>query len=693
MYSKLSPLEGDEDYRESQLQPEKGRRRFVPVSIFKGPVMTDANGKATIKFTMPEYVGSVRVMVVGARENSFANAEKNVPVKSDLMILGSLPRVIGPAEKFTIPANIFALRDKLGTVNVEIKTEGPLVVDGPKTIPLTFTKATDQDAFFNLQSKAEAGQAKVTLTAKSATYTSTYTVDLMVRPSSAREYASKDMVVTAGQKIPLTIPGNGIKGTNRASISISAFPAVNFSHRLNWLIHYPYGCIEQTTSSVFPQLYIKKFMQYPDAFAKSIDENIHAGIQRLRRFQQFSGGFSYWPYGDEVSEWGTLYAGHFIVEAKKLGYFVEEDLYENWLNYTLDRARNNSGDLTTRVYRTYILALAGKPEIPEMNQLRESKLKEMTNVQKWMLAAAFQQAGVTDKVSDIVKNTGTDVKEYSEFSGTYGSWLRDKAMILDALVVMKRYDQADILTREISKYISSTTWYSTQTIGYSLLAMGRYITELTKDQKDNNITGSIVYPDGTRVPVSTDKTFTHDIKKGFGQNLQVELANESQVKKAYVNLSWNGVPLKSVLTDENKNITLTVKWYNDEGETLDPSELKQGTTFWGHFHIEKNNEVPRVEEMALTQILPSGWEIENTRLLNESLPAWATSLKLNKEEYLDIRDDRVMWFFDLHNELDFIVKLNTVTVGEFELPATITEAMYNDNFKAVKAGKTVKVTR
>lgn len=103
---KTFSIGGDEDYRESQLQPEKGRRRFVPVSIFKGPVMTDANGKATIKFTMPEYVGSVRVMVVGARENSFANAEKNVPVKSDLMILGSLPRVIGPAEKFTIPANI-----------------------------------------------------------------------------------------------------------------------------------------------------------------------------------------------------------------------------------------------------------------------------------------------------------------------------------------------------------------------------------------------------------------------------------------------------------------------------------------------------------------------------------------------------------------------------------------------------------
>ncbi len=690
---KTFSIGGDEDYRESQLQPEKGKRRFVPVSLFKGPVTTDASGKATIKFNMPEYVGAVRVMVVGARENSFATAEKNVAVKSDLMILGNLPRVIGPAEKFTVPVNVFALKDNLGTVNVEIKTEGPLVVEGEKSVPLTFMKATDQDVFFNLQTKAEAGQAKVTITAKSATYTSSYTVDLMVRPSSAREYSSKDQTVLAGQNITIPVPGTGIKGTNRATITVSAFPAVNFSHRLNWLIHYPYGCIEQTTSSVFPQLYIKKFMQYPEAFSKSIDENINAGIQRLRRFQQFSGGFSYWPYGESVSEWGTLYGGHFLVEAKKLGYFVEEDLYENWLNYTAGQARNNSGDLTTRVYRAYILALAGKPETSEMNQLRESKLSEMYNVQKWMLAAAYHLSGQTDKINDIIRNTSMDVKDYSEFAGTYGSGLRDKAMILDALVVLKRYDQADALTREISKYISSTTWYSTQTIGYSLLAMGRYITELTKDQKDNSIAGTVIFADGTRTPISTNKTFSLDLKKGFGQNLQVELANESGVKKAYVNLSWNGVPLKSTLTDENKNITMTVKWYNDEGQSIDPSDLKQGTTFWGHFHLEKNSGVPAVEEMALTQVLPSGWEIENTRLLNESLPTWASSLQLNKEEYLDIRDDRIMWFFDLHNQADFIVKLNAVTVGEFDLPATIAEAMYNDSYKAVKTGKTVKVTK
>jgi alpha-2-macroglobulin len=697
---KTFSIGGDADYRESQLQPEKGRRRFMPVCLFKGPAMTGADGKATVKFLMPEYVGAVRVMVVGARENSFANAEKNIPVKSDLMVMGSLPRVIGPDEKFTIPVNVFALKENIGNVNVEIKTEGPLTVEGNKTATLNFTKATDKDVFFAVQTKPETGQSKVTIAAKSAVYTSTYTVDLMVRPSAPRNYSSKDEVVLAGQKTILAVPGQGIKGTNNATLSISSFPVMNFSHRLNWLIHYPYGCIEQTTSSVFPQLYLKKFIQYPEANAQSIDENINAGIQRLRKFQLFSGGFSYWPYGDHESEWGTLYGGHFLVEAKKLGYFVEEDLYDNWLNYTAGQARNNSGDLMNRVYRVYILALAGKAELSEMNQLRESKLKELDNVQKWLLAAAYQLDGLPDKVNDIIKNAGTDTKDYAAFTETFGSGLRDKAMILDALVILKKFDKADALTRDIAKYISATTWYSTQTIGYSLVSMGKYMAELTKNQKKSMIKGTIVYPDGTKVPFSTDKTVSFAVKKGFGQNIEVLLANESTVKKAYLNLAWNGVPLKQVAVDESKNLTLTVKWYDDKGSIMDPTELKQGTTFWGHFHVKNVSAIPSVKEIALVQILPSGWEIENVRLLGESLPPWAASLVVNKEDYLDIRDDRVMWFFDLyedhstlHNEMDFVIKLNTVTLGEFDLPPTLAEAMYNDNFKAVKAGNKVKVVK
>ena len=98
----------------------------------------------------------------------------------------------------------------------------------------------------------------------------------------------------------------------------------------------------------------------------------------------------------------------------------------------------------------------------------------------------------------------------------------------------------------------------------------------------------------------------------------------------------------------------------------------------------------------MVQILPAGWEIENIRLSGEDFPNWMSKYRLNQQEYVDIRDDRIMWFFDMRpniREMDYVVKLNAVSVGEFTLPPTILEAMYNNNYQARKAGTKVRVTR
>jgi uncharacterized protein YfaS (alpha-2-macroglobulin family) len=696
---KTFSIGGDMDYRESQQKPEKGKKRFKPVSLFKGPITTDAGGKATVKFDMPNYVGSVRIMVIGARGDSYARAEKAVPVKSELMLLGTLPRVIGPGEKFIVPATIFTMEDGIGNVKVDIKTEGPLSLIGNKSQSLNFTKSSDKDCFFTIEAKAEAGQSKVVITAQSDKYKASYEVDLMVRPTSPRIYGLIEGSVEAGKNVNVDVPKKGINGTNNATLTISNFPAINFSHRLRWLIRYPYGCIEQTTSSLLPQLYLKKFMKYPEAFSSDIDSRINMGLERLRSFQLYSGGFSYWPYGSDESEWGSLYAGHFMVEAKKLGYNIADDLYANWLDYTKQQARRNKGELMYRVYRVYILALSGNSVMNEMNQLKESKLKEMNNTQRWLLAAAYKLAGTPEAVDEIIKNATLETKDYTEFSGTYGSGLRDKAMILDALVTLEKFDSADELTRDIAKHIGATSWYSTQTLGYSLLAMGKYINVLSSQAENPKLKGTVVLAGGEKVEFDTDKSFNLELNKDFGKPIQVILDNESGVKKAYTTLAWNGVPLESNLEDKSENLSVKVNWYDDNGNQLDITELKQGTAFWGHFKVRNTSTLKQVDEIALVQVLPSGWEIENTRLLESSKPLWAEDLKLDYEDYLDIRDDRIMWFFDVHNyspfynEIDFIVKLNAVTVGEFDLPGTLVEAMYNGSFKATKAGKKVKVIK
>ena len=335
----------------------------------------------------------------------------------------------------------------------------------------------------------------------------------------------------------------------------------------------------------------------------------------------------------------------------------------------------------------------------------------MTDTEKWMLAAAYQNAGQANTARQLTKTAGLSVRDYWEFGGTYGSTLRDKAILLEIQTQFGNWLQADELANEIAEMLSTKSWYSTQTTGYMLLALGKYLKALEDKQPDQPRLAGKIRIGNREILFDTDeRIFETEISDGFDQSVVIELSDKTTTKRVFTTLSWDGVPLKSNVQDEQKNLSLQVEWLNDDGMRIDPANIKQGTTFWGHFKVNAANSDKRfrhIEEVALVQVLPAGWEIENTRLTGQDLPQWMRNYQLNREEYLDIRDDRIMWFFDLHpsyqrrrgqrqqvsNALDFVVKLNAVTVGEFTLPATLTEAMYNNKFKAVKAGRQIKVIK
>jgi hypothetical protein len=204
-------------------------------------------------------------------------------------------------------------------------------------------------------------------------------------------------------------------------------------------------------------------------------------------------------------------------------------------------------------------------------------------------------------------------------------------------------------------------------------------------------------PDGTTIPFRTEAFGTgFDVLSGFGKDVQVDLDARSTVKRAFVTLAFSCVPIAAEAGDLSNNLSLSVEWLDEYGAAVDPSVLEQGTTFWGHFQAEKLGAADsRLDEVALAQVLPSGWEIENVRLSGEDLPSWMENWNLHQEEYVDIRDDRILWFFDLapraKQPLDFVVKLNAVTRGTFVLPPTLCEAMYDANFQARRAGGKVVV--
>ena len=690
---KAFSIGGDMDFREQQLNPRKGRRRFKPVSLFKGPVMTDNNGRATVKFNMPDYNGSVRIMVVAAKGHSYGHAEKTVPVRTDLMIQPSIPRVLGPDEEFLLPVNVFAMKENVGKVKVSVKVEGPLVVDGKKSQELTFKKITDDEVFFRIKTQKAVGQAKIVVTAASSKLKVNSKTDIMVRPSSPRQYSTEEVKVNKGSSATFTIPNEGLLGTNTANLKVELFPNMNFDHRLEWLIRYPYGCVEQTTSSVFPQLYLKSFVPDVGGKHKKIDKNINAGIERLIRFQTSSGGMAYWPGNTSVSEWSSIYVAHFLTEANNKGYHVPSYLYDNLIEYLERKARYGSGEVYTRVYRAYVLSLAEESNISsEINNLRQDSFDKLNDVQKHMLAAAYYNTGKRSTAEEILQKANKEYEEYDDFTYHFGSVARDMGAVLSTLVDMEETEEARLLAEEIARMISARDWYSTHSLSYMLLSLGKYFDMIgIGEDGANNLNGYYIL-DGEKVTFGPATSINVDFKKGFGKQLQVYLDSGSEVEMAYASLSWSGVPIIDTREAASERIELDVEWLDEYGRSIDPSMVSQATTIYGHFKVKKNTSVNRIREVALVQILPSGWEIENLRLSGDQLPGWTSDWKLNYEDYVDIRDDRIMWFFDLRsNPLDFIVKINVVTQGSYYMPPTIVEAMYNNNYHALKPGQKVRV--
>ena len=695
-------------YRESQLGDEQDRR-FPPVSLFKGPLRTDDSGTATVQFQLPNTIGAVRLMAVAARGGAYASADRSIPVRSELMVLSSLPRFLGPGDRCEMPVTLFRAAEPGADVDVELEVDGPLRILGAQRQSVSFSGPGERELRFALKAAQAAGPARITVRARDQETRAHEVTELLIRPSSPRIYRSQTVELRPGEEAELTVPEGGLAGTQHAGVEIRRRPHLNIDHRLRWLLNFPYACIEQTVSAAFPQLYIEQMAS--GLSAAEIDASINAAIARLRSFQLASGAFAYWPGNARPSVWASNYAGHFALEARSAGYHVPEPLMSRWLSFQRRRALSVQDNLLERIYRVYLLSLAGEPDRGALNLIFESASMELSDTQKWLLAAAIRLAGEENRALGLIRDAGLEVRDYQESGGTYGSALRDKAMILSAALHLSRPEIADRLARELSEALSSSSWISTQTCGYMLLALGQYYKSLEKTgDAPPRLRGRI------RLPGEEEREFDSaapglffELDRGFGETMSVCLDPGGSIERAFLTLNWDGVPLHGApsgdggppdggVADLQQGLELEREWLDQDGMAVDPGALAQGSTFWGHFRVKNPNE-HAIEEVALVQLLPAGWEIDNTRVSGGSRPPWMRKWALNREEYLDIRDNGVMWFFDLpaagrgEAALDFVIRINAVTVGDFTLPPVVAEAMYNHSFAARRAGRAVSVKR
>ena len=666
--------------------------RFKPVVKFLGPFELSAKGKNTHEIQMPNYVGSVRTMVIAKNGSAYGSSEKTTAVKMPLMVLATLPRVVGPGEKVALPVTVFAMDKKVKDVTLTVETNSFLLNNGEQSKSVHFSREGDQVVNFNLDVAKKLGVAKVKIIAKSGSEKAVYNIELDVRAPNPRITDVAGAVIEPGETWKNNYKPIGMSGTNKGIVEVSTIPSLKLEERLQYLITYPHGCIEQITSSVFPQLYLNNLLELSVLEKNEIEENIKAAINKMRSFQIASGGLSYWP-GEQntANDWGTNYAGHFMLEAKAKGYSLPPGLLANWIkfqrqranNWTADSGHSYSSNQLTQAYRLYTLALAKKPVLGAMNRLKS--LKNLTLQAKWRLAAAYYLVGKKRVAENLITNQTTDVKAYKELSYSYGSDVRDKAMILETLSLLKRKNEAKDVLDDLANDMSSSRWYSTQTTAYTLLAVAKFIGDTDDSEKKISYQYAL---NGKNDGIDQKAVISQiDLKIKENKSGVISIKNTGN-KTLFIKQQLEGIPAVGDKTNAENNLKLSVKYLTLDGKIIDPSNLDQGTDFIAEVQIKHPGMRGDYKEMALTQIFPSGWEIRNMRM-----DGVESDKKADQPTYQDIRDDRVLTYFDLKRgeSKTFKILLNATYLGEYYLPTISCEAMYDNSISARKAGRWVKV--
>ncbi|MCB4797498.1 hypothetical protein LG649_01490 [Tamlana sp. PT2-4] len=674
---------------DGMLQASKNKKanRFKPVVIYKGPFTLDKNKSKTHKIKIPKYIGAVKTMVVAHNPDTeaYGSSEKSTPVKKPLMVLASIARKVVPGEKVRVPVTVFAMDKNIKNVNVNIKPNTVFKVIGKSSKSLYFSNPDEKMVYFDVEVLKD-GVGKIDVNVSGHGKNASYSLELDAFNPNPVTIEATDFVLQPNASQNINFNTFGVSGTNNVKLEVSAFPSIDFTGRLQYLIAYPHGCVEQTTSAAFPQLYINDIFNISEDEKDKTQKNIQLAIDKLAKFQKSNGGFSYWQNQSYANDWATSYVGHFLIEAEKKGFVLPLDFKKRWLNYQQKESQNweSSNNQLAQAYRLYTLALANTADKASMNRFRElAKQDKLDEVAKLRLAAAYALSGKKSVAKDLIKhfNLITDLDKIEYSTSNYGSKHRNLAMILETYILLDDASKAKIIADIIAAELSSNNYMSTQTTSYCLLVMSKYATYV--GNKGINLTYS--FNGNKNKSTKTNKAVIIDGFNVNNGNNSIKIKNNED-NIIHVKLINSGIlPIGSEKIVQ-KNITSSIVFTDKSGKQIDVTNINQGTNFVANITLV-NNTSSNVENVALKALFPSGWEIINSR--------FNTGNSINsKIVHEDIRDDRVNFYFDFkpNQTKTFKVLLNASYLGNYYLPGLQAEAMYNNNYFVRGQGQWVKVT-
>lgn len=689
---------GDEMSSGKRLNPIKSKR-FKLLSQWSGIKKTNSNGEVKIPVEIPQYNGEVRLMAVAYQGKKFGSAEKAMKVSDDVIILPSLPRFLTTNDSLVIPVSVMNTTSRQGNVDVKMNIAGNMKITSNNSQSVTIPANGTSQAKFVLLTGNEVGNGKITFST-SGLDNVTEEIEIGIRPPAPFTVASEWSTLKGGETKTI-IPGNTyLEGTRQTTLTVSSFPAVKFGQHIRYLVGYPHGCLEQTTSKLFPQLYFNELAAVVAADLYKRGNPVYyvkEGIKKLEGMQRYDGSFSYWSGGSYYNWWGSVYATHFLVEADKAGYKVSEQVLDKALDFLEKRAvtRNTyqyvsyaGGQRATFqiankeiIYSLYVLALAGKADISTMNYYR-ARPELLSRDTKYLLAGAYAHSNNYNAYNELIPKTFEAEVCQRTSGGNFDSEARANAIMLNVLLdVDPSNSRIPQIVKHLSQMGKDQIW-STQDRSWTFLALGKAASKQAASRVE--------------VEVSVDGKSVRKIPAGSSGNISASELQGKEIKitssgtgETYLFWSTEGVPLNGV-AETDDGMAVRRRYFNRFGN--EAVSINQGDLIVAEITLSGGEQ--SVENIAVSDLIPAGFEIENPRVSTSADLVWVNDAKDKfTPDYLDVRDDRLILFTNLKRKevKKYFYMLRAVNTGTFRLPAIGAEAMYDPAYKSYNGAGVVTV--
>ncbi len=679
-------------------------KRVKLVSYWSGITATNGSGEANFEFDIPQYSGQLRLMAVAYKDNAFGSTELNMTVADPIVLSTALPRFLSPKDTVLMPVTVTNTTKNNASATATVKVSGPLKVVGNATQTISIKPNSEARLKFKVvaEPRIDAGKVSVEVSALNEKFLDE--TDITVRPPASLQKRTDAGQILAGgtQNIGFDMD-YFIPSSAGYQLVLSKNPAVQIADQIYHLVGYPYGCTEQTVSKAFPQLYfgdLSELMNMSKDVKANANYNVQEAIRKIQMRQLYNGAITLWDHEGSENWWATVYAAHFLQEAKKAGFDVEKSLLPNIYEYLIAKMKNREtieyyyyenivgGTLQHRkiapkevAYSLYVLALAGKPQVSTMNYYKQHT-EQLSLDSRYLLAAAFAIAGDKGKFKEMLPTSFSEFAK-KETGGSFASDVRDEAIALNAILeVDPQNPQIGTMARHIAQELKSRTYLSTQERAFSFLALGK----IARQANNSNISCTVKV-NGKQVATCDGSTLKLTSKQLGGSNVQLAATGTG---KMYYFWQAEGISKDGSVKEVDSYIKVRKRFYDRYGHVLSGNTFQQNDLVIVQLTLEKAYNEP-IENIVITDMLPAGFEIENPR--TKEIPGMDWIKNDNQPTYLDVRDDRINLFVDAYSSTQtYYYAVRAVSPGNYIMGPVMADAMYNGEYHSYNGAGVITVT-